>query len=168
MVEWVLYGSSTLLRPFLFQSMAFFLFLLFWQVMTFVVYIAEGFSALCRATAGRLGVAVADAEQGNSRDLGLKALSPGWLTSRMSTVAGFVAAIGTVWVKYGWLQLVSYNSVRFIPKSPVGILELDQVIAALGGLVALGFSVRDAVKERKTERQRDERSRVPPWRRWGR
>ncbi len=50
----------------------------------------------------------------------------------------------------------------------MGVLDLDQAIAALGGLVGLGFSVNDAVKELKGATRRDERNRVPPWRRWGR
>ncbi len=169
MVEWVPYGSSTLLRPFLFHSFVFFWFLFAWQILTLLVYLAEVFSAVCVAAAGKFGIIIGtDAEQGCSRGFGASVLSPGWLTSRMSTFSGFVAAIGTVWVKYGWLQLGSYNSMRFIPRSPVSVLDLDQAIATLGGLVALGFSVRDAVKEREMGRQREERNRVPPWRRWGR
>ena len=133
------------------------------------MYLAEVFSALCVAAVGELRGIGTEAEQAASRAFGLKVLSPGWLTSGMSTASGSVAAIGTVWVKYGWLPHSAGSiSMRFIPRSPVGVLDLDQAIAALAGLVALGFSVRDAVKERKRARQREERNRVPPWRRWGR
>ena len=169
-VEWVPYESSTLLRPFLFHSLAFFRFLVAWQVLTLLVYLAEVFSGICATVAGKLRVIKTDQEQGGRSRLDSRVLSAGWLTSRMSTVSGLVAAVGSTWVKYGWLHgLISgFNSVRFIPRSPVGVMDLDQAIAALGGLVALGFSVRDALKERKKARHKEEQNRVPAWRLWGR
>ncbi|KAK4113179.1 hypothetical protein N656DRAFT_844739 [Canariomyces notabilis] len=170
LVEWLPYGSGSLLRPFIFHSAFFFCSLILWESLTLLVYLAEIFSTVSVAAAERLGIRTrADAERGHGAKFGLRMLSPGYLASRMSAVSAFVAAAGSIWIKYGLLlQMGAFNSVRFIPRSPFNVLDLDQAIAAAGGLVALGFSVQGAFKERKKARERQQRHEMPPWQRWGR
>lgn len=57
---------------------------------------------------------------------------------------------GIIWIKYGWeYESSTYIiSVRIVPKSSVSFYDLDQVVAAIGGGLALVFSLIEAFKER--------------------
>jgi hypothetical protein len=39
--------------------------------------------------------------------------------------------------------------VRFTPRSTANVLDLDQIVTATGGFLALLFSLHDALKERR-------------------
>ena len=68
-----------------------------------------------------------------------------------------MAALGSMnFFKYGWgYPMSSYMTVvRVVPHSNASISDLDQFVTALGGLVALLISLRDAFKERRRARVR--------------
>ncbi|KAM7184959.1 hypothetical protein V8F20_011996 [Naviculisporaceae sp. PSN 640] len=167
LVEWLPYGSSALLRPFIFHSTFFFSLLLMGQLLTPFIYLAE----VGVAVAGRFRTRFwsrSDAEHGQGIMSGGMILSPGYLTRRMSAFTAAVAAVGSIFLKYVVLQGGNLNSVRFIPRSPISVWDLDQAVAAAAGLVSLGFSIHAVFKERKKARESEQRFELSQWRRWAR
>ena len=159
LAEWVPYGTSTFLRPFFFHIAVVFWWLLGWQILTAMVSLAEVFSGIAIAAAAGLGI-LADVEPGRGRWPRLGVLPPGRFSSRLSGILAFMGVVGSIWVKYGWLHAphaypeYQYASLRFVPRSHAGLLDLDQAITAVGGILTLSFSLRDAMSERKKARQR--------------
>ena len=79
-----------------------------------------------------------------------RAFLPGHISSWMAACTGIVAGFVTIFVKYLWIYpIYSATSFRLAAKTLFSLSELDQVVTMLGGLLALAFSIRDAVKERR-------------------
>jgi hypothetical protein len=138
-----------------------------------MVSLAEVFSGIAIAAAAGLGIPV-DVKPERGRWPRLRVLPPGRFSSRMFGILAFMSVVGSIWVKYGWLYgphaypEYQYASLRLVPRSPAYLLDLDQAIAAMGGLLTPSFSLRDAMSERKKARQRAERNGIPLRWRWGR
>lgn len=62
-----------------------------------------------------------------------------------------VTGLGAFWIKYAWIypSRKLFNGVRFVPRSTSRVWDLDQIVAGIGGAIALLFSLLDAYKERK-------------------
>jgi len=165
-LQWVPYELSALYRPFLFHVEEFSFLLLLWLILSILLYIAAVFLAVCVAAAGGLGMLGVDPERGDSIRSGRRLWSPRWLTSRMSACLAAGVAAASIHAKYGVLPLNHNISVRFVPRSSVGVMDLDQAIAALGGLIALGFSLKEAIRERKSWKRREKLLEMRQ--RWGR
>jgi hypothetical protein len=145
---WIPFEKSLLIRPFLFHSIPMFVILIAWFALAALAYLVEviyGTVLLYKDSSGR------ELESGNSRKR--QVLKPGRVSSWMAACTGIVAGLATVWVKYGWIYPMGWsNSVRFVAKSTVRISDLDQVVTMVGGVLALYFSILDAVKERRKAR----------------
>ncbi|KAK3385368.1 hypothetical protein B0H63DRAFT_472800 [Podospora didyma] len=82
---------------------------------------------------------------------------PGRISGALA--AGSVAILGfvTLYIKYHVNQAYKpmYTrtmGLKFIPHSSASAGDLDQVAAILGGVVTLGLSIRDSIRERRRER----------------
>ena len=143
------YGSTPLVRPFVSQSTAIFGIFLGWHLLILVVYLVEVvfglFLTLVRPGAREVESAV------ETPSLARRILWPGRVSSWMSAFSSVVIGAFSIWIKYGLMYPPEwrFHSFRFIPKSNANLFDLDQVVAMLGGLVTLSFSLRDAYKQRK-------------------
>ena len=149
--DWVPFGSSLLLRPFFFHLIPFFGIFTCWYLLTVFVYLLEVLSGML--------VILRKASQPeieSGKTLNWRVFWPGRFSSWMSGCSALVAGIGTLWIKYGWIYptVLGRSSVRVLPRSTVRIADLDQVVAVMGGFVALLFSLLDAFKERKKAKLR--------------
>lgn len=151
--DWVPFQSSLLLRPFMFHLIPYLGILLCWHTLTVLVYLVEVLSVMISVLKK---TTLPEVESGTS--LSWRLLWPGRFSSWMAGCSALVAGFGTIWIKYGWVYMVggraSYNSVRLVPRSTVGVWDLDQVVCAVGGLVTLLFSLLDAFKEQKKAKTR--------------
>ncbi|KAK4455158.1 hypothetical protein QBC34DRAFT_108724 [Podospora aff. communis PSN243] len=163
LVDWVPYASATFIRPFYFHHLPLFFCLFLSQVLTFACYFLE---ILLRGAV--MAVGARDTESGKkSRGW----FAPGRYSKWMFGSSPLVACLGAMWIKYGWVYRASLvmNSVRFLPRSSMGFAELDQMFAAVGGLMALAFSLQDARRERTRERRKSgELRKATAQARWGR
>ncbi|KAK4221233.1 hypothetical protein QBC38DRAFT_461700 [Podospora fimiseda] len=75
-------------------------------------------------------------------------VQPGRFSGWLSVFLSLSVSLAFVLIKYGPLYPVSFrgNSVRVIPRSMIGIGELDQVVAILGGIITLLLSLYEVLK----------------------
>ncbi|KAJ4346601.1 uncharacterized protein N0V89_010532 [Didymosphaeria variabile] len=147
LTNWVPFESSRLLRPFLFDIQPFIIAMSSWYLLMVVVYPLETLLGVLRALKT---VNQADTEAGTT--LTWRILRPGRLSSWMAGCSALVSNIGAIWIKYGSIYpYYPYSAyvTRFVPRSTAKPTDLDQVVAGLGGGVALLFSLLDALRERK-------------------
>jgi len=139
------FEASLLIRPFIFHSVPILSILIVWFTFTALAYLIEvtyGAVLLYKHYSSQ------ELESGNFYRRSM--LWPGRVSSWMAACTGTVAGVFIFWIKYAWIYPIGRSkSVRFIPKSTVSISDLDQVVTLLAGLIALLFSMYDAVKERR-------------------
>ncbi|KAL1597127.1 hypothetical protein SLS60_008709 [Paraconiothyrium brasiliense] len=153
LTNWVPFDSSRLLRPFFFDVQPFIIAMFLWYLLMVLVYPLETLLSVLRAlkTANQT-----DAEAATT--LTWHILRPGRLSSWMAGCSALISNVGAIWIKYGsiypYYPYSVYLTTRFVPRSTAKLTDLDQVVAGLGGAVALLFSLFDAWRERRKGKAR--------------
>jgi len=151
---------SYLARPFFLDFLPALVLVAVWQVVVVTAYSIE---ALCRLLTRTPGGEEGRVDQADNRRLPLLGLKRGRLSGFLAGVTSFIFMFSFLYTKWGWagnsqqmMRLLLLGApgrwLRFVPKSNAGAGELDQVVAMLGGIITLLFSIRDAVKEGKRTR----------------
>ena len=149
--HWVPWESSLLVRPFFFHLIPVLVVLLCWYLLTVFVYLVEVVSGLLFHLTN-----TNQPEIESGKTLKWRMFWPGRFSSWMSGFSVIFASVGVFLIKYAseypFYGMRSSN--RFVPRSDVGTFDLDQVVAAIGGVVTLLFSLLEAFKERKKSKKR--------------
>jgi hypothetical protein len=141
---WVPWRSSILLRPFLFHFIPFLGVLICCFGFTTVIYLVEVVWGIWLGAANKN-----EPEIESGMTVGCETFMPGRISSGIAGCVALVAAGSTFWAKYFWMYAMAGNSMRFAPRSTANVLDLDQIVTATGGFLALLFSLHDALKERR-------------------
>lgn len=152
---WVTFESSFFIRPFFFHAIPFLITISCWNILIVLVYLLELLSGMLLVFKKP-----SQPEVESGQTLISQILRPGRFSSWMAGGSAVVVGFGAFWIKYAWVYPWGiFNSVRFAPRSTSRFSDLDQVVAGIGGAVALLFSLLDAYKERKKAKSRTQRIR---------
>jgi hypothetical protein len=143
--SWVPFEASFFIRPFFFHLTPFLIIISCWNILMVLVYLLQLISGVLLVLKKP-----SQPEVESGQTLIRQIFRLGRFSSWMAGSSAVIAFIGSFWIKYVWIYpSQTSNSFRFVPRSTSKFSDLDQIVAGIGGAVALLFSLLDAYKEWK-------------------